>query len=73
MVETVKLTKIGEAVILLKELLARLDADNGDSLYVRYVQDGAQLYRRDKKLESVIKAAREGMQKYDNTLRELDK
>ena len=34
MVETVKLTKIGEAVgvILLKELLARLDADNGDSL-----------------------------------------
>ena len=75
MIETVKLTKIGEAVgiILPKELLARLDADNGDSLYVRYVQDGVQLCRRNKKFEAVMKAAREGMQKYDNTLRELAK
>ena len=75
MIETVKLTQIGNSVgvILPKELLTRLDVGKGDSLYVTHVQDGVQLRRRNEKFEEVMKAAREGMKKYHNTLRELAK
>ena len=51
----------------------RTKIDKPDSYIIKHVASDVGLRRRNKKFEAVMKAAREGMQKYDNTLRELAK
>jgi putative addiction module antidote len=67
--------KIGnsEGVILPKELLARLKLKAGDELIVTETPDGAMLTPYDEVFARQMEAARKGMRKYRNALRQLAK
>lgn len=71
-----ELKKIGNStgLILPKELLARLNLDQGDWLYVTELPDGGiRLMNTDPDFEEAIDAARKGMKRYAPALRELAK
>lgn len=67
------ITKIGNStgIILPKEAVARLKVKKGDSVYLTETADGYSVTPYDPEFENQIEAARSGMAKYRNTLREL--
>jgi hypothetical protein len=57
-----------------KDLLARLGASDGASLFVTETPDGSmRITPYDPEFEAQLQVAREGMGQYRNTLRELSK
>jgi putative addiction module antidote len=72
---TLKLTQVGNSVgaIFPKELLARLDLEKGDELYLTDTPEGLRLTVHNPEFEMQMKAAREIMKKRRAVLRELAK
>jgi putative addiction module antidote len=72
---TLKLRAIGNSVgvVLPKDLLARLDLQEGDTLHVVEAPDGLRLKRADPEFERQMVAAREVMRRRRAVLRELAK
>ena len=72
---TLRLTQIGNSigVILPKEVLARLNLQKGDTLYVTESADGVRLTPHDPNFEAQMKMARDVMRKRRNVLHELAK
>lgn len=72
---TVKITKIGNSagVILPKELLARLRAGVGDTLFVSEAPDGVRLSAHDPDFAETMAIAEEVMRKDRKILRALAK
>lgn len=71
-----KVRKIGNSlgVVLPKEVLARFGVDEGDELIVSETPDGEmRITRGDVDLDRQLEAARRGMRRYRNALRELAK
>ena len=71
-----KVRKIGNSlgVVLPREVLAQLGAGEGDELIATTAPDGSlRLIRGDADLERQLEAARKGMARYRNALRELAK
>ncbi len=70
-----KLTQIGNSVglILPKEVLARLNVEKGDLIYLTESADGVRLTPHDPSFEVQMKAARAIMRKRRNVLHELVK
>jgi putative addiction module antidote len=71
-----KVRQIGNSlgVVLPKEALLRLNVADGDMLYLTEAPDGSmRITPFDPAFDAQMKAAREGMSKYRNTLRELAK
>ena len=71
-----KVRQIGNSlgVVLPKEILLRLNVKDGDSLFVIEGPDGSmRITPYDPAFDTQMQAAREGMAKYRNTLRELAK
>ncbi|MAZ82570.1 MAG: AbrB family transcriptional regulator [Hoeflea sp.] len=67
--------KIGnsEGIIIPKEILQRLGLKAGDEVELREGSRGIELVTRPADLSEQLQAARKGMQKYRNALRELAK
>lgn len=67
--------KIGnsEGIIIPKEILQRLGLKAGDEVELREGSRGIELVTRPTDLSEQLQAARKGMQKYRNALRELAK
>ena len=67
--------KIGnsEGVIIPKEMLERLGVGAGDRLDIVETRDGLQLGKPDTDFAEQMRAARQGMKKYHDALRELAK
>jgi putative addiction module antidote len=74
-VYTLKLTQIGNSVgiVLPKELLARLDIEKGDELYVTDSPDGVRLTTHNPEFEAQMRAAKAIMKKRRAVLKELAK
>jgi putative addiction module antidote len=72
---TLKLRAIGNSVgvVLPKELLAKLDLREGDTLHVVESPDGFRLKRADPAFERQMEAARDVMRRRRAVLRELAK
>ncbi len=72
---TLKLTKIGNSVgvILPKEILARLNADAGDLLYLTESPDGFRVTPYDPDFAQQMSSAERTMKKRRAVLRELAK
>lgn len=72
---TLKLRSIGNSVgvVLPKELLARLNLREGDTLHVVESPDGFRVKRSDPDFERQMEVAREVMRKRRAVLRELAK
>jgi putative addiction module antidote len=73
---TVKVRPIGNSlgVVLPKETLARLNVKDGDTLFLTEAPDGSmRITPYDPAFDTQMRAAREGMGQYRNTLRELAK
>lgn len=72
---TLKVRKIGNSlgVVLPKDVLAKLKVGEGAELTVTETPDGVSLQRSDAELREQIEAARRGMKRYRNALRELAK
>lgn len=71
-----KVRKIGNSlgVVLPRDVLAQLGAGEGDELIAATAPDGSlRLIRGDHDLERQLEAARKGMARYRNALRELAK
>ena len=70
-----KLTQIGNSVgvILPKEVLARLKLEKGDVLYLTENPDGVTLSPYQPNFDEQLKAGREIMREYRDTLRALAK
>lgn len=71
-----ELKKIGNStgLILPKELLARLDLDQGDWLFVTEMPGGGlKLSRADQDFQEALDVARKGMKRYATALSELAK
>lgn len=70
-----KLGKIGNSVgaVLPKEVLARLNVEQGDTLYLTETPDGYHLTPYEPEFEAQMEAARKIMKKRRNVLRELAK
>jgi putative addiction module antidote len=71
-----KVRKIGNSlgIVLPKDLLAEFGVGEGDELIVSQTPDGEmRLTRGDVDLDRQLKAARRGMKRYRNALRELAK
>jgi putative addiction module antidote len=71
-----KLRQLGNSVgaIIPKEVLARLNAREGDTLYLTESTDGAfRLTAHDPELAETMAIAEEGIRRYRNALRELAK
>ena len=70
-----KLTQIGNSVgvILPKEVLARLNVEKGDTLYLSDAANGVMLTPYSAEFETQMTAARSVMKKRRNVLRELAK
>jgi putative addiction module antidote len=68
-----KVTQIGNStgLILPKEAAARLKVKKGDSVFLTETPGGYTLTPYDPEFEAQMVAARRGMVKYRNTLREL--
>lgn len=76
MVLELKLRKIGNSVglVLPKEALAHLKADEGDSVLLTESADGSlRLNASNQNVSRQMKAAQSIMERYRNTLRELAK
>lgn len=72
----IEIKKIGNStgVILPKELLARLQLEQGDVLFVTELPEGGfKLVPRDPTFERGMEIARKAMRTYRNALRELAK
>jgi putative addiction module antidote len=72
----VKIRPIGNSlgVVLPKETLARLNVKDGDTLFLTEAPDGSmRITPYDPGFDAQMRAAREGMRKFRNTLRELAK
>lgn len=72
---TLKLTQVGNSVgaIFPKEILARLNLEKGDELYLTDTPDGLRLTVHNPEFEQQMKAARAIMKKRRAVLRELAK
>ena len=72
---TLKVRKIGNSlgVVLPKEVLAKLNAGEGDELTVSETPNGVAMRREDSEFQDQIVAARRAMRRYRNALRELAK
>lgn len=70
-----KLTQIGNSVgvILPKEILARLNVEKGDLLYVSEAANGVTLSAYDPSIDEQVKAGREFMREYRDTFQQLAK
>lgn len=68
-----KLTAVGNSVgvVLPKEVLAKLKAQKGDTLFLTETPDGYEISAYDPEFEQQMEAARQVMRRYRNTLREL--
>ncbi len=73
MTTTVKVTTVGNSVgiVLPKEMLARLNIQKGDTLYVTEMPDGVQLTPYDEKFVRVMEAANQIMRENRDVLRKL--
>ena len=71
----VKLRKIGNSVgvVFPKEALAKLHAEEGDTVFLSETPDGFRLTAHDPEFERQMEIAEEGMKSYRNTLRVLAK
>ncbi len=69
----VKVTAIGNSLglVLPKEVLARLNVEKGDELYLVEGPDGFVLTPYQQDFEEQVEAARKVMKRYRNALREL--
>jgi putative addiction module antidote len=72
---TLKVRQIGNSlgVVLPKEVLARLGANEGDEIVVTKTPTGIQLHRKDAEFERHMRLVDEAMARYPNTLRALAK
>ena len=72
---TLKLTQIGNSVgaIFPKELLARLQLEKGDELYVTESPDGLRITTHNHEFEAQMRVAREIMKERRAVLHELAK
>ena len=73
---SLKVRQIGNSlgVVLPKEALGRLNVAAGDMLYLSEAADGSmRITPYDPEFDAQMRAARKGMRKYRNTLRELAK
>jgi len=72
---TLKLRAIGNSVgvVLPKELLAELNAGEGDTLFAVRTPDGVRLTKSDPDFEEDMEVARRLMKRWHNVLRELAK
>ncbi|NQV56668.1 MAG: AbrB/MazE/SpoVT family DNA-binding domain-containing protein, partial [Rhodospirillales bacterium] len=70
---TLKLKPVGNStgVILPKEILAKLDVESGDSLFVVETPNGIELTPYDPEFERQMEAGRKIMKKRRTVLREL--
>lgn len=73
MTTTVKVTTVGNSVgiVLPKDMLARLNIQKGDTLYVTETPDGVQLTPYDEKFVRVMEAANQIMRENRDVLRKL--
>jgi putative addiction module antidote len=73
MTTTVKVTTVGNSVgiVLPKDMLTRLNIQKGDTLYVTETPDGVQLTPYNAEFDATMKAAREIMRRYRDTLKKL--
>jgi putative addiction module antidote len=74
-VHKLKLTTIGSSVgvILPKEVLAKLNVEKGDSIFLTDSPDGFRLTPYDPQFEKAMQSARRVMKRHRNALRELAK
>jgi len=72
---TVKITTIGSSagIVLTKEVLALLNVEKGDSLYITKTPNGIELTPYDKEFAEQMSAGRKVMRKHRDVLRELAK
>ena len=72
---SLKLRRIGNSlgVVLPKEMVARLNAGEGDEIQVTESETGLHLHRQDSEFEDHMKRVEEIMARYPNTLRALAK
>lgn len=70
-----KLRRIGNSlgVVLPKDVLAQLRADEGDDILVTPTPTGLQLHRKDDEFEEHMRLVEKIMARYPNTLRALAK
>lgn len=70
-----KVTQIGNSlgVVLPREVLAELDIEKGDQLYLTRSPEGYRVTKADPEFERKMNLAREIMKKRHNVLRELAK
>ena len=70
-----EIKKIGNStgIILPKELLQRLDLEQGDEVFVTEVPHGFAVSKSDETFERGLEIARRAMKTYHNTLKELAK
>jgi putative addiction module antidote len=75
MATAVKITTIGNSVgiVLPKEVLAKLNVEKGDSLYLIDTPNGVQLTAYDQTFSNEMEAARRVMRKNRDVLRKLAK
>jgi putative addiction module antidote len=73
MTTAVKVTTVGNSVgiVLPKEILAKLNVEKGDSLYLIETPDGIQLTAYDQSFSDEMDAARRVMRKNRDVLRKL--
>jgi putative addiction module antidote len=73
--QTLKLTQIGNSVgvVLPKELLARMNVEKGDSLYITEAPDGYRITPHNPEFAEQMELAREFMKENRAVLRELAK
>lgn len=74
-VTKLKVTQIGNSlgVVLPKELVAEMGLAKGDELFATRARDGLMVTKSDPDFEAQMRAARQIMRDYRNTLRELAK
>jgi putative addiction module antidote len=73
MTTTVKVTTVGNSVgiVLPKDMLARLNIQKGDTLYVTDTPEGVQLTPYNAEFDTTMKAAHDIMRRYRDTLKKL--
>jgi putative addiction module antidote len=71
----VKVTTVGNStgIVLPKEVLLKMKAAKGDTLYLVETADGYKLTPYDQAFEAQLEAAQQVMKKYRNSLRALAK
>ena len=72
---TVKITTIGSSagIVLTKEVLALLNVEKGDRLYITKTPNGIELTPYDKEFAEQMAAGRKVMRKHRDVLREFAK